>query len=226
MGRSRSRPSNLIRIMPAKEVRSIVLPRVHCVTDFDVHDASALDLLAGVVDAGVDAIQVRAKSLTDAELFGFTRALVDRLAGMHAVVIVNDRVDIALAAAAHGVHLGLDDLPVAAVRALTPPGFLVGATCRSAEHAETARSAGADYAGVGPIYTSTTKQGLPAPIGLDRLAEAARVLPAVAIAGITPERVNEVRAAGAHGVAVASAICRAPDPPAAARRIVAALSAS
>jgi thiamine-phosphate pyrophosphorylase len=227
MGLQPLRPSNLIRVMPAKEVRSIVLPRIHCITDFDLHDASTLDLLEAVVAAGVDAVQVRAKSLSDAELFGFTRALVDRLSGRGgAAVLVNDRIDIALAAGAHGVHLGAGDLPVAAARRLAPHSFLIGATCRNADDAEQARSAGADYAGVGPVYASTTKQGLPSPIGLDRLAGAARVLPAVAIAGITADRVREVRAAGAHGVAVAGAICRATDPPAAARNIVEAVSGS
>jgi thiamine-phosphate pyrophosphorylase len=212
--------------MPAKEVRSIVLPRIHCITDLGAHDGPALDMLAAVVAQGVDAVQVRAKSLTDRELVAFTEALVDRLCGTTAAVIVNDRLDVALAAGAHGVHLGLDDLPVRTARRLAPAGFLVGATCRDAEQARHARKAGADYAGVGPVYPTRTKDGLPAPIGLSRLAEAARELPAVAIAGVTAERVPEVVAAGAHGVAVAGAICGDLDPSAAAARIVKALSAS
>jgi thiamine-phosphate pyrophosphorylase len=212
--------------MPAKEVRSIVLPRIHCITDLDAHDGFALDMLAAVVAQGVDAVQVRAKSLTDRELVAFTESLVDRLSGTTAAVIVNDRLDVALAAGAHGVHLGLDDLPVPAARRLAPDGFLVGATCRDADQARHAKEAGADYAGVGPVYPTTTKAGLPSPMGLDRLAEAARVLPAVAIAGVTAERIPEVVAAGAHGVAVAGAICHDLDPPAAARRVVEALAAS
>jgi thiamine-phosphate pyrophosphorylase len=212
--------------MPAKEVRSIVLPRIHCITDFDVHDGRTLDVLEAIVAEGVDAVQVRAKSLTDRELFALTETLLDRLAATTAVVVVNDRIDVALAAGAHGVHLGPDDLPVSVARRLAPVGFLVGATCRDAAQARRALESGADYAGVGPVYPTTTKVGLPAPIGLERLAEAARVLPVVAIAGITAERVPEVVAAGAHGVAVAGAICRAPDPPAAARSIAEALSAS
>ena len=203
-----------------------MLPRIHCITDLDAHDGPALDMLAAVAAQGVDAVQVRAKALSDRELVAFTEALVDRLTGTTAAVIVNDRLDVALAAGAQGLHLGLDDLPVPAARRLAPVGFLIGATCRDADQAREAREAGADYAGVGPVYRTTTKDGLPSPIGLERLAEAARVLPAVAIAGITAERVPEVLAAGAHGVAVAGAICRAPDPPAAARSIVEALAAS
>ena len=197
-----------------------MLPRIHCITDFPSYDARALAVLEAVVQAGVDAVQVRAKSLPDREVLAFTRALVDRLAGTPATVIVNDRLDIALAAGAHGVHLGLDDLPVAEARRLAPAGFLVGGTCRHAGHAEDARAQGADYAGVGPVHRTTTKTGLPAPIGLDALREAAGVLPAIAVSGITAERVPEVMAAGAYGVAVASAICRSPRPELAARGLV------
>ena len=224
MGLAPLRPSNLIRVMPAKEVRSDVLPRIHCITDFASYDDGAITLLEAVVREGVDAVQVRAKGVADQAVLAFTRALVDRLSGTRAVVIVNDRLDLALAAGAHGVHLGRDDLPVAAARRLAPPGFLVGGTCRNADHAREAKVQGADYVGVGPVYATTTKSGLPDPIGLDTLRDAARVLPAVAIAGITAERTPEVMAAGAHGVAVASAICRSPRPDLAARRLADALA--
>jgi thiamine-phosphate pyrophosphorylase len=214
------RPSNLIRVMPAKEVRSDVLPRIHCITDFPSYGAQTIALLEAVVREGVDAVQVRAKSVPDQEVVAFTRALVDRLAGTPARVIVNDRLDIALAAGAHGVHLGQHDLPVVEARRLAPQGFLVGGTCRTAEHAEEAKAQGADYVGVGPVYPTTTKSGLPDPIGLDALRDAARVLPAIAISGINAERTAEVMAAGAYGIAVASAICRSSEPALAARRLV------
>lgn len=214
------RPSNLIRVMPAKEVRSDVLPRIHCITDFPSYDDDAIAVLVAVVAEGVDAVQVRAKSLPDRELWAFTRALVDRLADTPARVIVNDRLDIALAAGAHGVHLGLADLPVAEARRLASKGFLVGGTCRSVAHAEAAKAQGADYVGVGPVYPTATKDGLPDPIGLTTLGEVARVLPAIAISGINADRVPAVLATGAHGVAVASAICRSPDPVVAAEGVV------
>src|SRR5512139_1164068 len=104
--------------MPAKEVRSGVLPRIHCITDFPTYDGAAVDLLEAVAATGVGAVQVRAKTLGDRALFAFTRSLVERLAGTTAKVIVNDRLDIALAAGAHGVHLGLDDLPLREARRL------------------------------------------------------------------------------------------------------------
>jgi thiamine-phosphate pyrophosphorylase len=212
--------------MPAKEVRSDVLPRIHCITDFPSYDDDAIAVLEAVVAEGVDAVQVRAKSLPDRELWAFTRALVNRLADTPASVIVNDRLDIALAAGAHGVHLGREDLPVADARRLAPQGFLVGGTCRNVEHAKDAQEQGADYVGVGPVYPTTTKSGLPDPIGLDTLRATARILPAIAISGINAERTADVMAAGAYGIAVASAICRSPDPVLAAKGLVDAVARS
>lgn len=212
--------------MPAKEVRSDVLPRIHCITDFPSYDDHTIAVLEAVVAEGVDGVQVRAKSLPDRQLWAFTRALVERLAGTPARVIVNDRLDIALAAGAHGVHLGHGDLPVAEARRLAPPGFLVGGTCRNVEHAGDARKQGADYVGVGPVYPTTTKAGLPGPIGLATLEAAAHVLPAIAISGINAERTPGVMATGAYGIAVASAICRSPDPVLAAKEIVEAVARS
>ncbi|CAB4744310.1 unannotated protein [freshwater metagenome] len=224
MGLEPLRPSNLIRVMPAKEVRSDVLPRIHCITHFGSYDDEAIAVLEAVVRQGVDAVQVRAKSLSDRQIVAFTRILVDRLAGTSVRIIVNDRVDLALAAGADGVHLGRDDVPVAAARRLAPQGFLVGGTCRNAHQAREAKAQGADYVGVGPVYPTTTKSGLPNPIGLETLRDAARVLPAIAISGINAERVPEVMAAGAYGVAVASAICRSPQPAIAARGLVDAIA--
>lgn len=206
--------------MPAKEVSERVLPRIHLITDFPTLDRAALDHVVAVVAAGVDAIQVRAKHATDRELVAWTRSAVAVVRPLGARVVVNDRLDIALAAGADGVHLGLADLPVAAARALAPDGFLVGATCRGREHVRRAWADGADYAGVGPIYASTTKTGLPDPIGLEGLHEAAHLIPAIAIAGITAARVPKVMRAGAYGVAVAAAVWQSADPPRAAKEIV------
>lgn len=197
-----------------------MLPQVHLITDFPLLDRAALDCVVAVVAAGVDAIQVRAKHATDRELVAWTRSVVTAVHPRGARVIVNDRLDIALAAGADGVHLGLDDLPVAMARELVPAGFLIGATCRGPEHAQRARADGADYAGVGPVHRSTTKTDLPAPIGLSVLREAARAIPVIAIGGITAGRVDGVMRAGAHGVAVVAAVWRAQDPPRAAKEIV------
>jgi thiamine-phosphate pyrophosphorylase len=199
-----------------------VLPRVHVITDLP---HTPPELIDEIVRLGVDAVQVRAKHLTDRELFEFAEGVV-RTVRKRARVIVNDRLDIALAAGADGVHLGLDDVPVAPARRLAPNGFLIGGTCRNARQARQAYADGADYVGVGPIYPSTTKQGLPEPLGLHVLAEISGILPAIAISGITVDRVPGVMAAGAHGVALIAAVSRAPDPTRAARDVVAAVHAA
>lgn len=188
-------------------------------------ERQTLDWLGDVVDEGVDAIQVRAKHLSDRDLLALTRAVIDWLQATSAKVIVNDRLDIALAAGADGVHLGLDDLPVADARRIAPAGFLIGGTCRGPEDARRAKAEGADYVGVGPVFSTTTKDGLPTPIGLETLRETAKILPAIAISGINAGRVPDVMATGAHGVAVVAAISRADHPRHATRAIVEAVLA-
>ena len=194
-------------------------PRVHLITDFTTLGPAALDRLVEAAEAGVDAIQVRAKAAVDRDLVAWTASAVAAVRPLGVKVLVNDRLDIALAAGADGVHLGIEDLPVAAARALSPDGFLVGATCRAPDQARRARRDGADYAGVGPVHPSTTKVGLPEPIGLDALRASAQEIPAIAIGGITAARVPAVMATGAHGVAVVAAVWGAPDPALAAREI-------
>ena len=182
-------------------------------------------LLRALVAEGVEAVQVRDKAVDARTLLAFATAVVEAVRPLGARVIVNDRVDIALAADADGVHLGACDLPVSVARAIAPR-LLVGATCRSYDEAVLARAAGASYAGVGPVFESTTKTDLPAPLGLSGLAAVTGVLPVVAIAGITAARVPSVLQAGAHGVAVVAAVSRAPDPCAAAREIASAVNAA
>jgi thiamine-phosphate diphosphorylase len=139
-----------------------------------------------------------------------------------ALLFVNDRLDVALALGADGVHLGPHDLPVDAVRHHAPTGFLIG---RSADDPDVARRAvadGADYIGCGTVYPTATKADAGEVIGvrgLRRIAEAVPV-PVLAIGGITVERAPEVAATGAAGVAVVGAVMGAPDPEAAARRLL------
>jgi thiamine-phosphate pyrophosphorylase len=192
--------------MPAQAHR---VPRFFCLVDA----TRDLALLPTLVAAGVDGFQIRAKELTDAALLDFARRVIDAVDGT--TVVVNDRVDIALAAGADGVHLGSDDLPVAEARRLAPD-LLIGGTCRNRQAAVAARDAGADYAGFGPINPTASKAGLPAPLGIDALTVAADVLPLIAIGGITPACVREVVQADAHGIAVIGAIWASRDPVAAA----------
>src|SRR5690606_512207 len=133
---------------------------------------------------------------------------------------------IALAVGADGGHVGADDLPVAAARAVLGPTAVLGATCRDPAGARAAVAAGADYLGVGPAYATTTKAGLPPPIGPDGVAAVAGAgpgTPVVAIGGVVAERVAALRAAGAYGVAVVGAVSAAADPAAATTRLLEAL---
>lgn len=196
---------------------SHVLPRLFCLVDA----TDDLSLLPALAAAGVDGFQVRAKSLDDRALLDLVDTVRVAVAGC--VVVVDDRLDIALAAGADGVHLGSRDLPVAAARALAPD-LMIGATCRCAQDVRRAADAGADYAGFGPVFATTSKAGLPDPLGLATLAGAAGVLPLIAIGGIDARTAADTRAAGAHGVAVIGALWRQPDPLAAARDLVTAVA--
>ncbi|MBF4163583.1 thiamine phosphate synthase [Nocardioides acrostichi] len=191
------------------------LPRLFCLLGPD----DDLRLLPGLVAAGVRGFQVRDKTGTDAAALALVAAVLDAVRPAGGVVVVDDRVDVALAAGADGVHLGADDLPVAAARRIAPD-LLVGATCRDAAAVGRAREAGADYAGFGPLFATTTKTGLPAPLGCAALHAATGALPLLGIGGLDGGRAAEARAAGAHGVAVAGAIWRHRDPLASARELL------
>ncbi|WP_165821206.1 thiamine phosphate synthase [Nocardioides gansuensis] len=204
--------------MPAKEV-IFVLPRLFCL----VSSTDDLALLPALAGAGVEGFQVRDKSATTAELVDLTRVVLDAVAPYGARVVVNDRVDVALATGAAGVHLGADDLPVAAARRLAPD-LLIGATCRDGEAVRRAAEEGASYAGFGPVARSGSKAGLPEPLGTRALGEAAGPLPLVAIGGVDAQVARAAREAGAHGVAVIAAVWRHPDPIAAAKELVRAVA--
>jgi thiamine-phosphate pyrophosphorylase len=190
-----------------------VLPRIFCL----VSEYDDLSLLPALHEAGVAGFQVRAKSLDGRALLDLTQAVLS--AAPSATVLVNDRLDVALAAGADGVHLGASDLPVAAARRLAP-GLVIGATCRTRAVAERAAVDGADYAGFGPVFATDSKAGLPEPLGVDAITPAAGVLPLLAIGGISAASAASARAAGAHGVAVIGAIWRHPDPVLAAKELV------
>lgn len=192
------------------------VPRLHVITPPAV-DVGVVDQAAQVLAAGAPLLQVRTKGPHDRARHEHTCALARlcRDAGAH--VLVNDRVDLALAAGADGVHLGADDLPATVARRLLGPGAIVGATARDPDGARRAVDSGATYLGVGPVYATTTKDGLPDPMGpagVEAVAMAVDV-PVIAIAGVTAARVPELLDAGAWGVAVVGAVFGAPEPAAA-----------
>ncbi|HEY8415749.1 MAG TPA: thiamine phosphate synthase [Thermaerobacter sp.] len=181
-------------------------------------------LVEPALAAGVRAVQLRAKATPDRVAYQLALALRRLTARYDALLIINDRVDLALAAGADGVHLGQDDLPAEAARRLWPAGLL-GISVRTPEDARAAEGAGADYLGAGALRSTSTKPDsrVIGWEGLRAVVEATR-LPVVAIGGIRPEDVPAVRQAGAAGVAVASAILQAEDVRGAAEAFLTALA--
>ncbi len=181
-----------------------------------------VDVVRAALEAGAPAIQLRDKTAAARSLFEQARLLLPLTREFGALLFVNDRLDVALAAGVDGVHLGPDDLPVDAVRRATPPGFLVGFSTDDPELARRAAAAGAAYIGCGAVFGTTTKdvgEERIGPAGLRRVVEAVDV-PVIGIGGVTPLNVKEIAAAGAAGAAVIGAVMGAPDPGEAVRALL------
>jgi len=176
---------------------------------YALYDDSYPERVLDAVGGGALTVQLRLKHTPDREALKLARTLKARVP----VLVINDRVDLALLAGC-GVHVGHDDLPVAEARRVLGPGALIGATCRTLEEVERAAAGGADYAGVGPVFASRLKS-LPHPLlGVEGLAGICRQspLPVVAISGIDATNIASVASAGAHAAAVSSAIFASDDP--------------
>ncbi|MBP7147769.1 MAG: thiamine phosphate synthase [Acidobacteria bacterium] len=189
--------------------------------------AEVLRRVEAAVAAGVRVVQYREKSAPALEMAAQLRQLLSLCRPRGARVLVNDRLDVALAAGADGVHLGEDDLPWTDARRLGPRPFLLGCSVSSAESAARAIAAGADYVGLGPAYRTATKADAGEPIALElitRIAEMCHApgvrIPLVAIGGIGPGLAAPLVKAGADAVAVIAAVMQAPDPAAAARGLL------
>ena len=184
-------------------------------------------MVGAALRAGAPAVQLRDKVLPPRDLLPLARHLRALTAAARALFFVNDRLDVALAAGADGVHLGPEDLPVAAARRIAPPGFLIGHSADDPGAARAAVAAGADYIGCGTVFGTRTKAGAGAAIGVRRLEEVARCVdvPVVGIGGITVRNAERVFAAGAAGCAVVSAVMGATDPERAVRGFLRAAAA-
>lgn len=199
----------------------------------DVSDERLLALADALLAAGSPILQLRHKQAHASRLLALTRALLARTRQAGALLVINDRLDLALMAGADGVHLGQTDLPVRDARRvaqLVRPGepFVIGHSTHDVDEVKAALAAEVDYVGFGPVFPTTTKADALATRGIERLAEAVRVagnLPVVAIGGVTQENAAQVAAAGAAMGAVISDVARAEDPRARARALHAALSA-
>lgn len=174
---------------------------------------SLTDTLVQASRAGVRGIQIREKDLPPGDLFSLVREIRDALEPYHPALLVNDRADIARAADIAGVHLPETGLPPVVARQCLKAGSLVGASTHSVAGAQTAEERGADFITFGPVFFTPSKAPYGEPHGLDALEHVTRAvrLPVFAIGGITPDRARQCLNAGAHGVAVISAVLAASD---------------
>lgn len=173
-----------------------------------------IEVVDQCLGAGLRAVQVREKDLSDIELLDLAQPLRDLTRQSGTKLFINDRVDVALAIGADGIQRAHHSLPTLAIRRVAGPGMLIGVSVHSLEEARTAQTEGADFVVFGPIYDTPSKRPFGLPLGLDALARCvnAVAIPVFAIGGITAERVAAVKAAGARGVAVISAIMAAERP--------------
>lgn len=187
---------------------------LYLITDRAAAARPPVDVVEECLSAGLRAVQLREKDLEVRELLTLARALRDSTQRHGARLLINDRTDVALATRADGVQRTETSLPVDALRAITPPGFLIGASVHSTAIARRAVEEGADFVVFGPVYDTPSKRRYGPPQGLAALEAVARAVarPVLAVGGLTPERVPEVLRAGAAGVAVIGAIYAAARP--------------
>jgi thiamine-phosphate pyrophosphorylase len=183
----------------------------------DRHQTGSLRLIDVVEDAlkgGVKGVQLREKDLSSRELYELAYDLRKLTAQYAARLIINDRVDIALAVEADGVHLGLNSLPIHRVRKLLGNSRLIGLSCHNQVNAIMAQENGADFITFGPVYYTPSKANYGKPVGVEKLESVSHLLdiPVFALGGIKKENIPEVIAAGATGISLVSAIIAADDP--------------
>lgn len=186
---------------------------IYLVTDDGCLQGRALiDCVREALEGGVTLVQYRAKTASSAEMYAEALQLKALCDSFNVPLIINDRLDIAMAVGAAGVHLGQDDLPCAAARKLLGEDYLIGVSAHNPAEAKAALQSGADYLGCGAVFGTATKADVKK-LGTDGLAAIckAKGLPVVGIGGVTADNYREVRATGADGAAIVSGILAQPD---------------
>ena len=186
---------------------------IYLVTDEGCLQGRALlDCVREALDGGVTLVQYRAKTASSAEMYAEALQLKALCDSFKVPLIINDRLDIAMAVGAAGVHLGQDDLPCAAARKILGEDYIIGVSAHNPAEAKAALQSGADYLGCGAVFGTATKADVQK-LGTDGLAAIckAKGLPVVGIGGVTADNYREVRAAGAEGAAIVSGILAQPD---------------
>jgi thiamine-phosphate pyrophosphorylase len=188
---------------------------LYLVTDRSAVPATSLqDAVESCLASGLKAVQLREKDMPVRDLLGLAHTLRDSTRRHGAKLLINDRADVALAVGADGVQRAGTSLPVSALRAISPPGFLIGASVHALDEARAAESAGADFLLFGPVYDTPSKRQYGPPQGLGALEQVSSAvsMPVFGVGGVTPQRVAEVMRTGAAGVAVIGAILAAERP--------------
>jgi thiamine-phosphate pyrophosphorylase len=183
---------------------------------------SIVEVVRASLHGGAPAVQIRSKGGDTRDTLELALALRVETTAAGALLFINDRVDVAVAAEADGAHVGDDDIPLEAARRITPHGFILGRSVNTAEEAAAALRQGADYLGAGPVFSTPSKPDAGYAIGTEGIATIRRAtrLPIVAIGGLDLTNSAEVAAAGADGVAVIRAVMQADDPEAATRLLL------
>jgi len=193
----------------------MIRPRLIVITDRALAAPRPLrDVVQLALQGGARFIQVRDKTATPRELHAQAAGLLPLVHGSGGIFLVNDRIDVALAVGADGVHLGPDDLPVAAARRIAPPEFIIGASTDDPQRARQLETDGASYLGCGAVFGTASKDVGGERIGPERITELALAvrIPVVAIGGITPDNVALLGGTGAAGIAVLSAVMSSANP--------------
>ena len=188
---------------------------LYLVTDRGIsRGRTTIQIVEAALRGGVTCVQLREKTCSTREFITQALSIKDHLKRYNVPLIINDRVDIALAVNADGVHLGQSDMPIETAKAILKDSMIIGISAESLKNAVQAEKDGADYIGVGSIYATSTKTDTASPLGLEGLREIRRSvkIPLVGIGGLNRENAGEVINNGADGVAVVSAIVAAHDP--------------
>lgn len=201
--------------------------KLHILTDTVLQSRfSHMEITRLAIAGGADTIQYRQKSGSTREMIEIARNMKQLCSEAGVTFIVNDRLDVAIAAEADGVHLGQDDFPIPMARELLGEGRIIGGSAATLDEARKCLSEGAEYVGFGPVYPTSSKDDAGPVSGIDILKQVVEIipLPIIAIGGVGAENIPDVMRAGAHGIAVISAVCCQDDPEEATRALYQALN--
>ncbi len=200
--------------------------KLHIITDTVIQSRFSHRELAGLaIKGGADTIQFRQKTGSTREMIAHSRRIKYLCSKAGVSFIVNDRLDVALASEANGVHLGQDDFPIPLARKILGEDIFIGGSASTLEEALKCYEEGAAYVGFGPVFPTSSKDDAGPVSGIELLRQVVEAIPVpiIAIGGITPENTHAVMRTGVKGIAVISAVCKAPDPEEATRKLLDAL---